>query len=307
MEEKIDRIFKILELEKTIWKDIDRYLLLSAFIHPGGINLVDKPIRDYLQERYGRVDNDVFEFIGDAVIHMIDTTILTEISTGRLVGITHTLRKSLETNILFLCYMQQKNLCQELIKAHELLGWKSCADIFEALIGVLYWHGYYEKGLGFDVLNYIKRWLIDVWDIGAQLLNLLETGKTDCPIDGGVGKWSKWSPCNLIEGTQTRKRQCDNPPPANGGKFCVDPLEEKRSCKIVPQRGVVKGKTNILTFDQIADKLEQGDIRRFIINPKLQQNITPPNILATFFDNKNVRYDVVVMWDSVNNVISPPV
>jgi hypothetical protein len=39
------------------------------------------------------------------------------------------------------------------------------------------------------------------------------------PIDGG---WSDWSTC--IDGKQTRT--CTNPPPSNGGKFCVGPTEQ---------------------------------------------------------------------------------
>lgn len=42
------------------------------------------------------------------------------------------------------------------------------------------------------------------------------------PIDGGYSNWSEWGLCNKLcgPGLQSRNRNCDNPPPALGGKDC---------------------------------------------------------------------------------------
>merc|ERR1712226_217434 len=43
-----------------------------------------------------------------------------------------------------------------------------------------------------------------------------------CPVDGGYGAWGDWGTCSAScgSGFQTRDRQCDNPPPSNGGADC---------------------------------------------------------------------------------------
>ena len=53
------------------------------------------------------------------------------------------------------------------------------------------------------------------------------------PRDGKYSKWGEWSACSVPcggEGTQNRRRYCNNPPPANGGKPCVGPSRESRAC-----------------------------------------------------------------------------
>ena len=51
------------------------------------------------------------------------------------------------------------------------------------------------------------------------------------------GHWSSWSlwpncnkPCN--GGNRTRKRQCDNPEPAFGGRNCEGPITESEPCNV---------------------------------------------------------------------------
>ena len=50
-------------------------------------------------------------------------------------------------------------------------------------------------------------------------------------IDGKFSGWAGWGRCPTGGGGQQfRTRQCDNPPPANGGADCVDPVAEVRPC-----------------------------------------------------------------------------
>ncbi|XP_036767112.2 complement component C8 beta chain isoform X1 [Manis pentadactyla] len=61
--------------------------------------------------------------------------------------------------------------------------------------------------------------------VGCDLPN----GHTvDIPIDGKWNCWSDWSPCS--GGHKTRQRQCNNPPPQNGGSPCSGPASETLNC-----------------------------------------------------------------------------
>ncbi|KAL7038269.1 hypothetical protein ACKWTF_009531 [Chironomus riparius] len=52
------------------------------------------------------------------------------------------------------------------------------------------------------------------------------------PIHGGWGEWSEFGDCSRTcgGGVQSAVRKCDNPTPANGGKFCVGQKIQHRSC-----------------------------------------------------------------------------
>ena len=53
-------------------------------------------------------------------------------------------------------------------------------------------------------------------------------------VDGAWSAWGNWSLCSATCGTsvQTRKRQCDNPIPANGGVKCSGGDTETRICNV---------------------------------------------------------------------------
>ncbi|XP_039287306.1 LOW QUALITY PROTEIN: A disintegrin and metalloproteinase with thrombospondin motifs 9 [Nilaparvata lugens] len=52
------------------------------------------------------------------------------------------------------------------------------------------------------------------------------------PIDGNWGEWQGWGPCSRScgGGVKKSKRDCDDPSPSNGGKYCVGERERFRSC-----------------------------------------------------------------------------
>ncbi|XP_054429744.1 complement component C8 beta chain [Pteronotus mesoamericanus] len=54
------------------------------------------------------------------------------------------------------------------------------------------------------------------------------TLRKDVPIDGRWNCWSNWSPCS--GGHKTRQRQCNNPPPQDGGSPCLGPASETLTC-----------------------------------------------------------------------------
>ncbi|XP_078604169.1 hemicentin-1-like isoform X2 [Branchiostoma floridae x Branchiostoma japonicum] len=51
-------------------------------------------------------------------------------------------------------------------------------------------------------------------------------------VHGGFSPWQPWESCSTTcgEGVQTRRRQCDNPPPTNNGRSCVGPYTETKTC-----------------------------------------------------------------------------
>ncbi|NXO44034.1 CO8B protein, partial [Locustella ochotensis] len=54
------------------------------------------------------------------------------------------------------------------------------------------------------------------------------TKRKDAAINGNWGCWASWSPCS--GGQRTRRRQCNNPAPQNGGSSCSGPDSETALC-----------------------------------------------------------------------------
>uniref|UniRef100_A0A8C9DLV3 Hemicentin-1 n=1 Tax=Prolemur simus TaxID=1328070 RepID=A0A8C9DLV3_PROSS len=78
-----------------------------------------------------------------------------------------------------------------------------------------------------------------------------------CPVDGSWGNWHSWSQCSAScgRGEKTRKRLCDNPAPAKGGRPCPGDATQVSRCNIQtcpggPQRarGSVIGNINDVEF-----------------------------------------------------------
>ncbi|KAL9889384.1 ADAM metallopeptidase with thrombospondin type 1 motif A isoform 2-T2 [Glossina fuscipes fuscipes] len=57
-------------------------------------------------------------------------------------------------------------------------------------------------------------------------------GNTRQVINGGWGSWTPFTPCSLTcgGGVQESQRECNNPLPKNGGKYCTGARKKYRSC-----------------------------------------------------------------------------
>lgn len=55
-------------------------------------------------------------------------------------------------------------------------------------------------------------------------------------VDGSWAKWEPYGPCSRTcgGGVQLARRQCSNPTPANGGKYCEGVRVKYRSCNLEP-------------------------------------------------------------------------
>uniref|UniRef100_A0A3B1J6K5 ADAM metallopeptidase with thrombospondin type 1 motif, 15a n=1 Tax=Astyanax mexicanus TaxID=7994 RepID=A0A3B1J6K5_ASTMX len=65
----------------------------------------------------------------------------------------------------------------------------------------------------------------------------LEQGEvTKAKVDGRWGKWGPFGSCSRTcgGGVQLAKRECNNPVPENGGKYCQGMRVKHRSCNLIP-------------------------------------------------------------------------
>ncbi|XP_062995579.1 A disintegrin and metalloproteinase with thrombospondin motifs 15 [Elgaria multicarinata webbii] len=64
-------------------------------------------------------------------------------------------------------------------------------------------------------------------------------------VDGNWGKWAPYGQCSRTcgGGVQLAKRECNNPPPANEGKYCEGVRVKYRSCGLDPCSDSVPGKS----------------------------------------------------------------
>ena len=55
-------------------------------------------------------------------------------------------------------------------------------------------------------------------------------------VDGNWGAWGEWEECSVTcgVGAQYRWRECDDPPPGNGGEYCPGDNYQARECNRDP-------------------------------------------------------------------------
>ncbi|XP_047238126.1 A disintegrin and metalloproteinase with thrombospondin motifs 12 isoform X2 [Girardinichthys multiradiatus] len=73
----------------------------------------------------------------------------------------------------------------------------------------------------------------DKWCISGQCVVV---GKLPETVNGGWGSWGKWSHCSRTCGTgaQSAERECNNPKPEFGGKYCTGERKRYRTCNTKP-------------------------------------------------------------------------
>ena len=179
-----------LHLNQEPWLGLPDELLAIAF-RPASADLT-RHERDRLTQLYGTHNLETFEFLGDAVIELLVTDILfDEVSTSSTgPGQLSQLRQELVRNTTLYCLMQEQGLCEYIEEAGELRI-KTCADVFEALIGVLYYYlNYlYDGSLSIQITDELRRYLQEWW-FTPELLDRLYSGELldQMMIDGQTAR-----------------------------------------------------------------------------------------------------------------------
>ncbi|XP_043927284.1 A disintegrin and metalloproteinase with thrombospondin motifs 1 [Protopterus annectens] len=70
------------------------------------------------------------------------------------------------------------------------------------------------------------------WCLEGRCVNKTDKKHYDTPVHGGWGSWRSWGECSRTcgGGVQYSFRDCDNPVPKNGGKYCEGKRVQYRSC-----------------------------------------------------------------------------
>ncbi|XP_049938890.1 A disintegrin and metalloproteinase with thrombospondin motifs 12-like [Schistocerca serialis cubense] len=74
------------------------------------------------------------------------------------------------------------------------------------------------------------------WNMWCQDRKCVEVGDRPDPVNGGWGEWGSWSECTRTcgAGISTIERECNNPIPKFGGKYCLGERRRYRLCNTQP-------------------------------------------------------------------------
>uniref|UniRef100_A0A8C5P646 ADAM metallopeptidase with thrombospondin type 1 motif 1 n=1 Tax=Jaculus jaculus TaxID=51337 RepID=A0A8C5P646_JACJA len=72
------------------------------------------------------------------------------------------------------------------------------------------------------------------WCVSGKCVNRTDVKHFATPVHGSWGTWGPWGDCSRTcgGGVQYTMRECDNPVPKNGGKYCEGKRVRYRSCNI---------------------------------------------------------------------------
>ena len=143
-------------------------------------------LMSHLHLEYGYRDNETFEFIGDTILNfmivrlMMDMRVVASPDTGTKV-------KNLVTkNVTLGCLLDYKFLCRERFVGdaryeNSKTPVNKCADVFEAIIGGLFWYLDIKLQLQ-DPIKFLQDWLISIWPIKSMIMEAVRFNRITCPI-----------------------------------------------------------------------------------------------------------------------------
>lgn len=193
---------------------------------------------------------DRYEYIGDAVLHMIVTDEMLNDIDFTAGDMTY-IRGIVESNKSLSCMMNVRGICKYISgKIKE----KTCADVFEAILGVLYvylkgkpfgsvptypTHPTSTQGKDMSPIDILHRWMNKEWGLNILIDNAVDD-KTVCESVKDMNMyspvryspWSKWSPCNE-EALSSRSRRCIR------GSCYPEDLIETKTC--IPYNPISEG------------------------------------------------------------------
>lgn len=138
-------------------QDIDPYLLLLT---RGRLN---PKFQEYGQLKYGSIDYERLEFLGDAVLDLVIRTLLYDRYELATPGQLSQVKAALVNNRALACFSSELDFCHG--------ETKECADILEALIGAVYLHLRPKPDL--DSISWISEWLGKILSLDALIDKIL--------------------------------------------------------------------------------------------------------------------------------------
>ena len=168
----------LLHLDVTPWRELPDELLSLAFRQSSA--RMGRRERSHLLQQYGSYHLEDFEVLGDAVLEMVVTEMLFYRISGP--GIMSKNREELVRNTTLYCFMERGGLCPY-ITGRGKMTVKDCADVFEAVIGVMYF--WMSQQTGRDALVEVGRYLRQWWYTYEMLEQVLEGGKVDTLLSSG--------------------------------------------------------------------------------------------------------------------------
>nr|XP_015217022.1 PREDICTED: A disintegrin and metalloproteinase with thrombospondin motifs 1 [Lepisosteus oculatus] len=99
--------------------------------------------------------------------------------------------------------------------------------------------------------------------LAGQCLTQAEAAHFQTPVNGGWGAWGPWGDCSRTcgGGVQYSFRDCDNPQPKNGGKYCEGKRIQYRSCNTQDcpdNNGLSFREEQCLAHNEISSQLSFG-------------------------------------------------
>lgn len=184
-----------LKLYNTPFPNITDSLLLTAFTHETGTLIHE--------ENYQR-----YEFLGDSVLDMVISQMI--FKRYRLSPHWMTvIRMELVENKILASYMKERGL-EKYIRYGKgvLLSDGMIANVFEAIIGVLYTHFSSRHCIDTDLLLVISDWINSLWDMDTRIHDRVISHWKDIGLDpDGYYPWTKWSEGAIeIDGEAKRVR-----------------------------------------------------------------------------------------------------
>lgn len=151
--------------------DIDPLLLSLAFIRSS--EKLSHAALTKIAEQYTYQNYEAFEFLGDRIIEVIVSVLLMELNQYFTSGSLTRIKSMLVKNSTMYCLMERYQLC------NYIIGSKTpavCADVMEAIVGVLFYHLYYVKGMFYASLDVLTIYLKRHWFLSENLQSIIDTG-----------------------------------------------------------------------------------------------------------------------------------